>query len=71
MSAEVAEVAHILAHRHKGGALVTITRGGRRRQHRISLRRYRALYEWTLARTPWPRSGSWLRNGLDVTLWSA
>ncbi len=67
-------LASIRAYRKTGGAIVTIERRGRTsRRHRISLRRYAALREWTVTRAPrhWCTSGWWGRSSISVSLWSA
>lgn len=64
-------VATILASRRTGHAVVTVTRAGRTRRYVVSLRRYRALREWTaFGSHPWRRSGAWLRHRIRVYLWS-
>lgn len=64
-------VASIRASRRTGHAVVTVTRGGRTCRYVVSLRRYRALREWTVAGAhPWRSSGAWLRSGLRVYLWT-
>jgi hypothetical protein len=67
-------LASIRAYRRTGGAIVTVERRGRTaRRHRISLRRYAALREWTVTRAPrhWCTSGWWGRSSISVSLWSA
>lgn len=67
-------LASIRAYRRTGGAVVTVERVGRaRRRHRVSLRRYAALREWTLAAAArrWRTSGWWGRSSIAVSLWEA
>lgn len=61
-------LATIKAQRRTGHAVVTIERRGRKRRHRVSLRRYRSFYWWTIQTCPWRCSGAWLRHGLDITV---
>lgn len=63
----------IKAYRKTGGAVVTIERRERAaHRHRISLRRYAALREWTITKAPrrWRTSGGWGRTSFAVSLWS-
>jgi hypothetical protein len=62
------ELAELRAGRRTGHAVVTVTRAGDTRRYRVTLRRYAALREWTLTRGC--TSGSWLRNGMTVFLWT-
>jgi len=63
-------VAVIKASRRRGHAVVTVERVGRpARRHRVSLRRYAALRQWTHGDHPWKRSGEWSRSSLAVYLW--
>ncbi len=65
-------LASISAYRKTGGAIVTVERAGRApHRHRVSLRRYAALREWTLAAAPrrWKTSGAWLHSSIAVSLW--
>ncbi len=65
-------LALIKAYRRTGGAVVTIERAGRApHRHRISLRRYAALREWTITRAArrWRTSGALLRSSITVCLW--
>ncbi len=67
-------LASIRAYRRTGCAIVTVERVGRApRRHRISLRRYAALREWTIthAARRWRTSGAWLRSSIAVSLWEA
>ena len=67
-------LASIRAYRRTGCAIVTVERVGRApRRHRISLRRYAALREWTLTRAArrWRTSGAWLRGSIAVSLWES
>ena len=67
-----APLASIRAYRRAGCAIVTIERAGRApHRHRISLRRYAALREWTIAHAPrhWRTSGALLRSSIAVSLW--
>ena len=65
-------VATIKAYRHKGGAVVTVSREGRPpRRYCVSLRRYHALRQWlAFAGRRWTTSGLWLRSSLTVSLWA-
>ncbi len=65
-------LASIRAYRKTGCAIVTIERAGRApHRHRISLRRYAALREWTITRAArrWRTSGALLRSSITVCLW--
>ena len=65
-------LASIKAYRRPGGAVVTVDRAGRApHRHRVSLRRYARLREWTITRAArrWRTSGAWLRGSLTVSLW--
>ncbi len=65
-------LASIRAYRRTGCAVVTVARQGRTpHRHRVSLRRYAALREWTLtcAARRWRTSGAWLRSSIAVSLW--
>ena len=65
-------LAAIRAYRKTGCAIVTVERAHRApHRHRVSLRRYAALREWTLAAAPrrWKTSGAWLRSSIAVSLW--
>lgn len=65
-------LASIRASRRTGHAIVTVERAGRApHRHRVSLRRYAALREWTLtgAARHWKTSGAWLRSSIAVSLW--
>jgi hypothetical protein len=65
-------LASIRAYRRTGGAIVTVERAGRApHRHRISLRRYATLREWTITRAPrrWRTSGWWGRSSIAVSLW--
>ncbi len=67
-------LAAIRAYRKTGCAIVTVERAGRApHRHRVSLRRYAALREWTLAAAPrrWKTSGAWLRSSIAVSLWES
>ncbi len=67
-------LAFIRAYRRTGGAVVIIERQGRApRRHRVSLRRYARLREWTItaAARRWRTSGAWLRSSITVSLWNA
>ena len=67
-------LATIRACRRTGCAVVTIERTGHApHRHRISLRRYAALREWTLtaAARRWLTAGAWLRSSIAVSLWEA
>lgn len=66
------QLVSIRAYRKTGCAIVTVERAGRTpHRHRISLRRYAALREWTLtaAARRWRTSGAWLRSSITVSLW--
>lgn len=71
MSDQPAVLATIKAYRIAGGANVRIERDGCVRRHRVSLRRYRSLVDWTIQRCPWKHGGQWKRNGLDITILNA
>ena len=65
-------LATIRAYRRTGGAVVAVERAGRApHRHRVSLRRYAALREWTITRAArrWRTSGAWLRSSIVVSLW--
>ncbi len=67
-------LAAIRAYRKTGCAVVTIERAGRApHRHRLSLRRYAALREWTITRAPrrWCTSGWWGHRSIAVSLWEA
>jgi len=67
-------LASIRAYRRTSCAVVTVERDGRApHRHRVSLRRYAALREWTLtiAARRWHTSGAWLRSSIAVSLWEA
>lgn len=67
-----APFATVKASRRTGCAVVTVQRAGRTpHHHRVSLRRYAALREWTHTGAPrrWVTSGGWVRSGFDVALW--
>ena len=71
-AARAVPLASIRACRRTGCAVVTIERTGHApHRHRISLRRYAALREWTLtaAARLWHTSGPWLRSSIAVSLW--
>lgn len=75
-TAERSTVPHVFirAYRKTGCAIVTVKRAGRApHRHRISLRRYAALREWTLTHAAhrWGTSGVWLRSSIAVSLWEA
>ncbi len=64
----------IRASRRAGCAIVTVERAHRApHRHRISLRRYARLREWTLtaAARRWKTSGAWLRSSIAVSLWES
>ncbi len=66
-------LATIKAYRRTSCAIVTIERAGRApHRHRVSLRRYALLREWTLTRAArrWRTSGAWLRGSIAVSLWA-
>lgn len=66
------QLASIRAYRKTGCAIVTVERAHRTpHRHRVSLRRYAALREWTLAAAPrrWKTSGAWLHSSIAVSLW--
>ncbi len=66
-------LATIRAYRRTGGAIVTVKRVGRgSHRHRVSLRRYASLREWTITRAArrWRTSGAWLRSSIAVSLWA-
>ena len=68
------QLATVRAYRKTGCAIVTVERAGRApHRHRVSLRRYAALREWTLAAAPrrWKTSGAWLRSSIAVSLWES
>jgi hypothetical protein len=68
----VIPLAFIRAYRETGGAVITIERAGRAlHRHRVSLRRYARLREWTITRAPrhWCTSGWWGRTSIAVSLW--
>lgn len=65
-------LATIKAYRRTSCAIVTIERAGRApHRHRISLRRYASLREWTISRAArrWRTSGALLRGSIAVSLW--
>ena len=65
-------LAAIRAYRKTGCAIVTVERQGRTsRRHRVSLRRYARLREWTITGAPrhWCTSGWWGRSSISVSLW--
>jgi hypothetical protein len=65
-------LASIKAYRKTGCAIVTVERAGRTpHRHRVSLRRYARLRDWTLtaAARRWKTSGAWLRSSIAVSLW--
>ncbi len=65
-------LASIRASRRTGCAIVTVERAGRTpHRHRVSLRRYARLRDWTLtaAARRWKTSGAWLRSSIAVSLW--
>ena len=67
-------LATVRAYRRTGCAIVTIERQGRGpHRHRVSLRRYARLREWTITRAArcWRTSGAWLRSSIAVSLWEA
>ena len=67
-------LALIRAYRRTGCAIVTVERAGRTpHRHRVSLRRYARLREWTItaAARRWRTSGAWLRSSITVSLWNA
>ena len=67
-------LASIRAYRRTGGAIVTVERAGRApHRHRISLRRYAALRNWTITRAArrWRTSGWWRCSSIAVSLWEA
>ncbi len=64
----------IRAYRKTGCAIVIVERARRaRHRHRISLRRYAALREWTITRATrrWRTSGHSDRSSFVLSLWSA
>ena len=66
-------LASIKAYRKTGCAVVTVERQGRSpHRHRVSLRRYASLREWTITRAArrWRTSGAWLRGSIVVSLWA-
>ncbi len=63
-------LAHVRAGRRTGHAVITIERNGRTQRHKVSLKRYRAFFWWTIRRCPWKCSGSWARHGIDITIWN-
>ncbi len=66
-------LASIRAYRRTGCAIVTVARTGRApHRHRVSLRRYALLREWTITRAArrWRTSGAWLRGSITVSLWA-
>jgi hypothetical protein len=65
-------LATIRAYRRTGCAIVTVERAGRsHHRHRVSLRRYALLREWTITRAArrWRTSGWWGRSSIAVSLW--
>ena len=69
-----APAASIKAYRRTGGAIVIVERAGRApHRHRISLRRYAALREWTITRVArrWRTSGYSDRSSFVLSLWGA
>lgn len=62
-------VAELKATPRAGRATITILRAGRKRRYRVRLGRYHRLRESLLTGALGPWSGSYLRRGLDVTLW--
>ena len=66
--------ASIKAYRHTGGAIVIVERALRTpHRHRVSLRRYASLREWTITRAArrWRTSGCSDRSSFVLSLWSA
>ena len=64
----------IRAYRKTGGAIVIVERALRTpHRHRVSLRRYASLREWTITRAArrWRTSGYSDRSSFVLTLWSA
>lgn len=61
-------LATIKAYRRTGGAVIRIEREGSVRRHCVSLRRYRAFFDWSIQRCPWKCGGQWKRNGMDITI---
>jgi hypothetical protein len=67
-------LATLRAYRRTGGAIVIVERARHApHRHRISLRRYAALREWTITRAArrWRTSGYSDRSSFVLTLWSA
>ena len=67
-------LATLRAYRHTGGAIVIVERALRTpHRHRVSLRRYASLREWTITRAArrWRTSGHSDRSSFVLTLWSA
>lgn len=62
-------VAIVKAYKRKGRAIVTVKRQNRTpRRYCVSLRRYRALREWTPSNAMEQTSGAWLRSSMTVFL---
>ena len=73
-AARAVPLATLRAYRRTGGAIVIVERARRApRRHRISLRRYAALREWTITRAArrWRTSGYSDRSSFVLTPWSA
>ena len=67
-------LATLRAYRLTGGAIVIVERALRTpHRHRVSLRRYASLREWTITRAArrWRTSGHSDRSSFVLTLWSA
>jgi hypothetical protein len=65
-----APMIEIRATRRTGHAVVRVTRRGRIRRYRVSLRRYARLRDCTIAMARnWQTSGAWMRHGIEVYVW--
>ena len=67
-------LATLRAYRRTGGAIVFVERALRTpHRHRVSLRRYASLREWTITRATrrWRTSGYSDRSSFVLTPWSA
>ena len=63
-------MATVSAYRKTGSAVVTVSRGARKRRYIVSLNRWKSLREWTaFGNHPWKKSGAWLRSNMIAYLW--
>jgi hypothetical protein len=61
-------VATVKGYRRTGGAVVTVTRDGRSRRYKVTLKRWHALRNRLNVGLPWRCYGAWSRSSLDVTV---